>query len=255
MDKSTGKRIIISVIIAAVIIMIGVGVRLLYSRYGQDRTVNDTGLIISPDERIETIKTSDPVSGAGEGTSADPDSAQTAADSSASVSDISDDDMSESDDDAGVSIFEPDSVSWVEATKLDIDTLMEHPEILTSMCTAMGGSDYHYYVSGDMADQKVTFVYNTDIAVTGYVHAQPMSIDQGWSDSGEFVLDRYGAPANESEYDIQDIPVNWYMYDGADDDTLIAEWNNSDRIYTLILQGEDLSGIDIKELVEQSLPG
>ena len=255
MDKSTGKRIIIAVILAAIILLIGVGMRLLYSRFGQDHPVSDTGLIISPDERIETVKTDDPVSGVGEGTSADQDSAQTAADSSASVSDISDDDMSESDDDAGVSIFDPDSISWVESTKLDIDTLMEHPEILTSVCTAMGGSDYHYYVSGNMADQKVTFVYNTDIAVTGYVHAQPMSIDQGWSDSGEFVLDRYGAPANESGYDIQDIPVNWYMYDDANDDTLIAEWNNNDRIYTIILHGEDLSEVNIKELVEQSLPG
>ncbi len=297
MKRKTKRNIKYSIIVAVVILLVGVGVRLLFPRPNKGLPVRNTPIRLTPEENIEPAQTipetdvsadnepvltvtdtpasisdtSDDDTHASISDTSDDDTHASMADTSdndtpasttdtsdndtpASTSDTSDDSLSDFDNIASeMTIFDPDTVTWTEATDLDIDTLMKYPEILTSVCTVIDGSNYHYYASEDMADQKVTFTYKTDINVTGYVHAQPMSIDQAWSDSGAFVIDRNGTPTNISEYDILDIPVKWYMYNGTDKDTLITEWTNNERIYTLILQGEDLSEIDIKELTEQSL--
>ncbi len=244
MNSNQRKKIIIAAVIAVIIILAGIGVRLIYSRYEKALPENDSSMLISTDDNTED--TDDNTENT-DGIIEDPD------DNTEDADIIAENNAAE--DIPAIPEFDPDSVTWTEATDLDIDTLMEYPEILTSVCTVIDGSDYHYYISEDMADQKFSFTYKTDINVTGYAHTQPMSIDQEWTDSGEFVIDRYGAPANITGYYIQDISVKWYMYDGTNTDKLIAEWTNNGRICTIILNGDDLSDVDIKELIEQSLSG
>ncbi len=230
MTRSYKKKIITALIAAAVIILLGVGYRSI------TRKMNETGTAVSADDAVYPS--------AEEDTGSIPEEPESTTEPAP--------EPAENEPEEPAPLFNPEDVTWIQSTDLDIDTLMSHPEVIASVCKIDGGSDYLYYISEDLTAQKVTFTYNEDIAVVGYVHKDPMNFDLEWTDEGTFILDRYGAPANLSEYDLADIVVHWYLADGAAKDDLIIEWEDNDMTYTLILEGEDLSDLDAQDFAERS---
>ena len=164
MKRSYKKKIIIALIAAVVIILLGVGYRLITQKMSETGTADSAAEARYPSDEEKTEEVNASESGSEADLGADSESASESADSVSA----------ENETEEPSPLFHPEEITWILSSDLDIDTFMSHPEVLTSVCKIVGGSDYLFYISEDMSAQKVTFTYNDDIAVVGYVHKDPM---------------------------------------------------------------------------------